>query len=111
MVLKGVVLLGAWIDGWVDEQDPIRLNQRCSNCIGFLCSIAWFLFESALCHLIGSARPLDLFDKRIIIVITYTTLQLVLHSLRDVLGNNQLNVGKSLVKRSAMTTISKQITV
>jgi hypothetical protein len=54
---------------------------------------------------------LDLFDKRIIIVITYTTLQLVLHSLRDVLGSNQLNVGKSLVKHSAMTTISKQITV
>ena len=58
MVLKGVVLLGAWIDGWVDEQDPIRLNQKCSNCIGFLCSIArsQFLHESALRHLIGSAR-------------------------------------------------------
>jgi hypothetical protein len=39
VVLKGVVLLGAWIDGWVDEQDPIRLNQRSSNCIGFLCSL------------------------------------------------------------------------
>ena len=54
---------------------------------------------------------LDLFDRRIIIIITYTTLQLVLHSLGDVLESNQLNVGKSLAKRSAMITISKQITV
>ena len=63
------------------------------------------LFQSKAFHI------LDLFDRRIIITITYTTLQLVLHSLGDVLESNQLNVGKSLAKRSAMITISKQITV
>lgn len=63
------------------------------------------LFQSKAFHI------LDLFDRRIIIIITYTTLQLVLHSLGDVLESNQLNVGKSLAKRSAMITISKQITV
>ena len=63
------------------------------------------LFQSKAFHI------LDLFDRRVIIIITYTTLQLVLHSLGDVLERNQLNVGKSLAKRSAVTTISKQITV